>query len=122
MGRKEQILRLRKQGLKHKEIEERLGVSEQYSSIVCSKVYPGHFVPIGNDCPYPNLRKWMNENRITRKDFLQRMGLTVHQANYDRLNSYINGKGCPRKPYIDKMLAVTGMTYETLFYTEVNDG
>lgn len=46
------------------------------------------------------------------------MGLSGHQGNYERLNSYITGNSYPRKPYIDKMLAVTGMTYETLFYVE----
>jgi hypothetical protein len=34
----------------------------------------------------------------------------------------MRGDAQPRKPYIDKMLAVTGMTYEELFYTEVDDG
>lgn len=118
MSKKEQILALRKQGLKHKEIAERLGISEQYSSQVCGAVYPMYATPVGSECVYPNLREWMNENRVSRKEFLQRMGLTVHQNNYDRLNSYMTGKYYPRKPYIDKMLEVTGMTYETLFYVE----
>lgn len=115
MTKKEQMLQLRKEGLKYREIAELCGVSIQYVSTVCSISSPAYFKPVGEECIYPNLRDWMNKHKVSRMEFLRRMGLTLHASNYERLCGYITGKIYPRKPYIDKMLAVTGMTYETMF-------
>lgn len=117
-SKRKQMQMLRDQGLKYREIAEKFGCSTQYVSMVCGKRDPSHFVPIGEECIYPNLRKWMNENKMSRREFIRRMGLTAHANDYERLSKYIRGEYHPRKPYIDKMLEVTGMTYETLFYTE----
>ena len=121
-SKRKQMQMLRDQGLKHREIAEKFGCSRQYAAMVCGKCDPAYFVPIGEECVYPNLRKWMNEHKISRKEFLRRMDITAHTSNYARLNGCIRGEYQPRKPYIDKMLEITGMTYETLFYTEVDDG
>ena len=121
MNKKEQMKLMRDHGMKHREIAEVFGVSRQYVADVCGKCDPAYFVPIGDDCIYPNLRRWMNENKIPRKEFLRRMGLTSHSANIERFGNFIRGEHHPRKPYIDMMLKVTGMTYETLF-AEVEDG
>lgn len=117
-----QMMLLRDQGLTHREIAERFGVSRQYVAMVCGRFDPVYFSPIGKECIYPNLRKWMNIHKVSRKEFLRRMDLTPSSNNYDRLNSYLYGIGYPRKPYIDKMLAITGLTYEELFKTEDEDG
>lgn len=121
-SKRKQMQMLREQGLKHREIAEKLGVSNQYVSTVCAKCDPAHFRYVDDSCIYPNLRNWMNENKITRREFLRRMGLMPYTGNYERFTSYLRGDNYPRKPYIDKMLAVTGMTYETMFYTEVDNG
>ena len=117
-SKRKQMQMLRDQGLRYKDIAEKFGCSKQYVAQVCGKHDPAHFLPIGDECIYPNLRKWMNENKVSRKEFLRRMGLTPHSTNYERFNSYITGNCHARKPYIDKMLEVTGFTYEELFYTE----
>lgn len=121
MADKEQMKAMREQGLKYREIAEACGVSKQYVATVCGKYSPAHFVPIGEECIYPNLRKWMNENKVTRVEFLRRMGYTPHNQNYYQFNRCIWGQKYPRKNYIDKMLQVTGLTYEELF-AEVEDG
>ena len=36
--------------------------------------------------------------------------------------SYLSGKCEPRKPFIDKMLSITGMTYEKAFCKEEKNG
>lgn len=122
MERKEQMERLRDQGLKYREIAEMFGVSKQYVAKVCGKQNTAHFKPIGGECVYPNLRKWLNENQVTRAEFLRRMGFIVHASNYTRLCKIISGEWPPRKDYIDKMLEVTGLTYETLFEVLPNGG
>lgn len=122
MTKKEQMRAMREQGMKHKEIAAAFGVSAQYVSVVCGKFGPSHFVPIGDECIYPNLRKWMNKNKVTRAEFLRRMELATHNSNHARFNKCIRGEYQPRKPFIDKMIKVTGLKYETLFYTEVDNG
>ena len=121
MNKKEQMKLLRDQGLKHREIAEIFGVSRQYVADVCGKCDPAYFTPVGSECVYPNLRKWMNENKVSRREFLKRMGLTPHTSNHVRFSNCIRGEYQPYKPYIDKMLKVTGMTYEMLF-AGVEDG
>jgi transcriptional regulator with XRE-family HTH domain len=121
-SKRKQMQMLRDQGMKHREIAERFGVSRAYVAAVCGKCDPAYFVPVDDGCIYPNLRDWMNKNKVSRKEFMRRMGITGHTTNYERFTAYMRGDAQPRKPYIDKMLAVTGMTYEELFYTEVDDG
>ena len=122
LSKRKQMQMLREQGLKHREIAEKFGCSRQYVAMVCGKCDPAYFSPIGDDCIYPNLRKWMNENKVSRKEFIRRMGLAEFGGNHERFSKCLRGESHPRKPYIDKMLEVTGLTYETLFYTEVDDG
>lgn len=120
-SKRKQMQMLRDQGLKYREIAEKFGVSKQYVCMVCSKRNPAYFTPIDDKCIYPKLRDWMNENKISRNEFVRRMGLTTHTGNISRFGSYLMGEAYPRKQYIDKMLDVTGMTYEELFFTEVDD-
>ena len=115
MDKKEKMKLLREQGITCQEIADMFGVSRQRVHQVCGKTHPGYFRPIGDECIYPNLRKWMNENKVSRKEFLQRMGLSPYSENQAQFGRYVRGECQPKKPYIDKMLAVTGLTYETLF-------
>lgn len=114
-SKKEKMRELRDQGMKQREIAELFGVSKQYVSTVCAVHQPGKYIPVGKDCVYPNLKRWMNENRVSKSEMLRRMGLERHQNNMGRLTRCIRGESQPRKDYIDKMLEVTGMTYEVMF-------
>lgn len=114
--RKEQIRQLRNQGLKYREIAEKVGVSTQYIAHVCGESNPARFKPAGKECVYPNLRKWINENKVSRSELLRRMGIEVNTISLKRLGYYIRGEANPRKPYIDNLLKATGLTYEVLFH------
>lgn len=124
MTDKEKVIELRKQGLKYKEIAEMFGVSWQRIRQICGKQETSWFHAVGSECVYPNIRKWMNENQITKGEFLKRMGLSDCSDNRSRLGGYLRGKCYPQKSYIDKMLAATGLAYEELFCKEsaVEDG
>ena len=117
-SKRKQMQMLRDQGLKHREIAERFGVSPQYVSAVCASYNPAQYRVVDENCVYPNLRKWMNDNKVSRNELLRRMGITVHPNNSGRLSSYMRGQCEPRKDFIDRMLKATGMTYEKLFYRE----
>ena len=119
MTRKEWALQLREQGLTYREVAEMLGVSWQRAAQLCGKQNIAYFRHIDESCIYHNLRAWMNEHKVSRAELLRRMGLTTNPENSTKLSKIMCGEWQPRKPYIDKMLQVTGLSYEKLF--EVSD-
>lgn len=50
------------------------------------------------------------------------MGYPCFGETCAKLRTYMRGESHPKKPYIDKLLEVTGMTYEKLFALEGEDG
>ena len=119
MSTKERCIQLRDEGYTHREIAEIVGVSRQRVHQVCGRNTPGHFRPYSEeDIVYPNWRKVMNENKLTKSEFVRRMGLEVHHRSIGNLTLYMAGKHYPMKRTIDKILEVTGLTYEQLFSRE----
>lgn len=106
----------REAGMTHREIAEKHGVSIQYVSFVVGKYDPRYFKHVTEKgCVYPNLRRWMNENKISAAELLRRMYLEPLPGNLERLRNVMNGRANPRKDYIDRLISVTGMKYEKLF-------
>lgn len=66
-----------------------------------------------NRCVYPGIAQWLYENRCTYAKLAELIG--VPQASVSR---WMNGVHKPNKPTIDKILKVTGMTYEQAFGEE----
>ncbi len=121
--RKQQMIEDRDAGMTYKQISEKYGVSSQYVCQVCAKRLPYRFQFIKEDsCIYPNLRRWMNNEKCSKNELLRRMGFTPIAANSAQLSAYMMGENFPRKPYIDKLLQATGMTYEKMFAMEDDDG
>ena len=118
MSTREEAVRLHAEGYSLTEIAKELGVTRQrihqivggpdYKRFTTAKVI------------YPNLRKWLNDNRITWRKLLTLMGVAYHASNIARYRSYFKGTSYPPKPTIDKLIRVTGLTYEQLFYEEVD--
>lgn len=112
-------LAARKAGKTYTEIAAEFGVSKQAVHQVCAKYEPNKFKTITPEkCVYPMWRNWMNENRVSKSEVLRRMGVMPSASNSARLSSYMCGGAYPSKPTIDKLLAVTGLTYEQLFTTD----
>lgn len=65
-------------------------------------------------CVYPNLAAWLRDRNMSRKKFSELIG-----ASANAVNEWLRGKYGPNKYYIDKILEVTGLTYEEAFYEEV---
>ena len=106
----------RESGKSVKEIAEMYGVSYQAVSQATAKIKKGYFKHYTEEnCIYPNLRNWLNDNKVTRSEFLRRIGLTPSPNNSTRLSGYLTGKNYPTKATIDKFLEITGLTYEELF-------
>lgn len=109
----------REKGLTYRQIAEKHGVSFQTVAQACSKSDASKFRAFTeSDCVYPNLRKWLNDNKVSRCEFIKRVGLCANNSASTIFGNYFRGKHYPNKQTIDKMLRVTGLTYEELFYRE----
>ena len=117
--RTDMALGLRAKGLKYKEIAEIMGVSFQCVANMCGKSNPSHFQIISDKVVYPNLRKWLNENKVSMSEFIRRCGHVPYGQGHARYRSWMYGENDPSKRIIDRCLEVTGMKYEELFYREV---
>lgn len=62
---------------------------------------------------YPNLERWMKENRFTQKMVGDVIGVSAGNVSH-----ICRGKQDISKRYIDKLLELTGMTYEECFAKE----
>ncbi len=96
-------------GCTYAEVGKKLGYSQQH----IQQMFPGITERGLGRRPrgiYPNIERWIKENRLTRAAFGKKLGCcdqtTVH---------YLNGKRQPDKETIDKILSLTGMTYEEAF-------
>ena len=109
----------RENGLTYREIARKYGVSHQRVAQACSKYNPNLFrFHKETSFAYPNLCKWLNDNKISVAELVRRMGLETCANNYLRVRSIFSGKTEPRKRTIDKLISITGMPYEVLFSEE----
>lgn len=117
MGNKEQILEDRAAGMTYKEIGEKYGISRQRVCEICKGRTPKNFHYVTDEgCVYPNLRAWMNENLISRNEFIRRSKFEFCPANTLKFSAIMRGETTDiRKSWIDEMLRITGMSYEMLF-------
>lgn len=116
MATLQEKLALREQGMTYQQIADHFGISYQAVANSLSKHNPRLFRYVSEEgCIYPNLRRWMNENKVGKRELLRRCGLVCAPKNYDRFCSYFQGKVDPPKKTIDKILRVTGLTYEEAF-------
>jgi transcriptional regulator with XRE-family HTH domain len=106
----------RAKGLTYREIGEKYGVSGQYIAMICGKSDGRNFRAwTEKTCIYPNLRNWLNENKVSLNEFVRRNGVEVAGNTAGRFRAYLNGRTYPPKKTIDRMLKVTGLTYEQLW-------
>lgn len=116
MANKADMLADREAGMKYEDIAKKHGVSYQYVAFTLARYYPPHFAFVKEAaCIYPNLRRWMNENKVSRSEFVRRMGFECLSETINRFSDIMKGKRVPKKDWIDAMLRVTGMSYECLF-------
>lgn len=119
MTKREQIVHMASQCCSYREIAEAVGVTRQYVYQIvrrCGLELCDFRKLSEHECVYPGLRNWWNQNRMTYLKFFDVTGLRYHDTNIRRLERYFSGESHPRKDYIDKLIAVTGLTYEQLFY------
>ena len=109
----------RENGLTYREIAEKYGVSFQAVAIACGKMEVCHFKGYTEkQVVYPNLRRWLNKNKVSRSEFARRIGRLPSGNTTNTISAWFTGKCYPTKKTIDKILHATGLTYEELFAEE----
>ena len=90
-----------------REASEKYGVSYQR----IQQMFPGVNRRGRNfKCIYPNIGRWIVESRITQPVFGEMVDVSTNTIHH-----YLSGEREPNKKTIDKILEVTGMTYEEAF-------
>lgn len=114
---------LRMQGLTFVEIGKRLGVSKQRIAQCCAGMNPEHTAwacRIKNlECIiYPNLKKWMLENKVSISEMMRRIGQDTGSGRSESFRNKLKGRTQLTITDIKKILAVTGGTFEQMFTTD----
>lgn len=112
--RKALIDGMREEGMTYEAIGRVFGISKQAAYEIHKRDYKGdHFrVSTVLEVKYIGLREWMLENRVSITALGKMCGVTnLH-------NGTLVGKHALTKPTIDKILKVTGLTYEECFKEE----
>lgn len=114
----------RNAGMKYKEIAEKYGVTYQAVAQACAqKGSDAKFRSYTEkEVVYPYLRQWLNENKVSRSEFMRRLGSSPSGRERGYITHWFRGTYAPTKKIIDKMLAATGLKYEQLFATEIEEG
>lgn len=113
--RKEQMEKLKSQGWTYAEIAQMFGVTRQRVYQIIGGHYNTHFKRVTEEkCIYPNLLRFLNENRISMRELTRLVYGYYHRASEQRIRMVLKGADC-HKSLIDKMLDVTRLSYEEAF-------
>ena len=116
MATKQEKLALREQGMTYQQIADHFGISYQAVAQTLAKYNPNHFQYVTEaGCAYPGLRNWMNDNKAGRSELIRRCHIESTHQNLSRMRNYLTCKADPPKRVIDKILGITGLTYEEAF-------
>lgn len=113
-----QMLKMRKQGMTFAEIGNQMGVSRQRVYQMIGHISEAHFRPLTKkDCVYVGIRNWMNNNKVCKTEFIRRIYNRAEAQTVVRYSRIFRGAEC-LKSTVDKILLVTGLTYEEAFRIE----
>lgn len=116
---KQQMLDMKNDGKTYQEIADEFGVSKQRIQQMLSTGDARYFRYIKKTtCVYKGIRKYMNDNKISVAELVRRVYGYYHPKNLATIRNKLNGHTDISKQYIDKLLEVTGLTYEVAFEIE----
>lgn len=110
------MIALRKQGLTYKEIGEEMGISKQRVCHYLNKGDCRYNKPIKeHQCVFVGIRNWMNSNNISMSELVRRLKNTNHPVEFYLVRKYLTREYSMRMDTIDRLLEITGLTYEQAF-------
>lgn len=113
--RKKQMIRLYKGGMSYQKIADKYGLSYQRVQQICGGSKENLFRGFTKErCIYSGLRKWLNDNKVSVCELTRRLYGNNCSGNINRIRGMLKGKPELTKTCIDKLLKITGLTYEEL--------
>ena len=112
---KVEAYRMQLEGKTLQKIGEHFGVSKQYIQQVLPKRRKKLEEAI-QSCIYPNIARWMEENEAGYSEIARRCGRLPQTVG-----NALSGRTDPAKTLIDRILRVTGLTYEQAFKVDANE-
>lgn len=107
---------LRREGKTQREIAELTGYSLSRVAQLTNEHDSVRFVVHRtNGCIYTGLRRWLNENKISIWELVERMGYSYSGCTASRIRGAMSGKRDMRKSEIDAFMRLSGKSYEELF-------
>ena len=113
-----EMLKDRAAGMTYEQIGKKHGITRQRVGQICGQYNKYNFRVIKDDgCIYKNLRKWMNDNSMSRAELLQKIGFNSVSSNSVVMNNFrkmLLGKRTMSEDVVGRLAVVTGMTYEAV--------
>ena len=118
---KEEMLEMKKNGMTYQQIGDVFGLSRQrVFAIIGGTVKHLHRPITKEQCVYDGLRNWLNENKISRTYFCRMCNGIFHGGAYARFKYALMGANITKQT-IDRILSVTGLSYEVAFERSNNN-
>ena len=112
----QQMANMRDSGKTYQEIAEKFNISKQRVYQIIGSNGPKFFRHItATGCIYNGVRQWMNDNKVSITEMTRRLYGNYSPVNFNRVRNKLNGSASITKKYIDKILEITGLTYEVAF-------
>lgn len=108
--------KMKREGKTYREIGERFGLSKQRVYQILGKMDKHYFKPIKEKVvAYKGIRDWLNEKKISFTEFCRLIYGYYHPKLYTRLTVCLNKTHPIKIDMIEKILDITGLTYEQAF-------
>jgi hypothetical protein len=115
----QRMIDMKNEGKTYQVIADEFGISKQRVQQLIGNRDARYFRYIKKTtCIYKGIRKYLNDNKISVAEFVRRTHGCYHPVYMSRLMSKLRGETDMQKRYIDKILEVTGLTYEVAFELE----
>ena len=114
-----QMRQMYEDGKTYKDIGDTFGLSKQRIFQMIGRGDVKLFRKITpKQCVYKGIRKFMNDNNVSIHELTRRIYGSSNPGNYQRTKGRLDGTKELVKEHIDKLLAITGLTYEAAFEIE----
>ena len=114
-----QMMQMYEDDKTYQEIGDAFGISRQRVFQMIGAGNPKRFRKITPlQCIYKGIRKFMNDNKISLNEMTRRVYGNTTPGNYQHTRKRLNGDIEISKTHIDKLLSITGLTYEAAFELE----
>lgn len=120
--RNQQMIEMVREGFTYKQIGRVYGVSKQRVHQIVSQGDVRYFHPITKErCIFNGIRNWMNANKVDVASITRKIYGNTSPTCHQKLRSYLVGKNEMRMSTIEKLLEITGLTFEQAFKEKDNE-